>query len=214
MAASNITVDTREFERRMKRLTDVALNNARIQASHDAANQTKTKASRLIGQDINLPAAKIKEKLVAKAIRGAKHTYYELRVSYKQIGAQGFAGWKWTDISRRLGMKIVRTSKDQIGSVSRIGKGKGGLVVKFYKKQAPLHFSTAFPMRGGNFFRRVKPSTAKSAKAWSLNMPIERIAGPSVHGAMEDVFPRVVEDGRAAYRRRLSYWIGQETKKI
>lgn len=210
MASQTITVDTREFERRMRRLTNQALVHARLQASHDAANQTKTLASRLVGKELNLPSAKIKEKLPVKAIRGSKSTYYELRAKYEQIGAQGFTGWKYSGKSR--GRAIRSTAKSTL-----FGKGRttgGGLVFKPYRNQPPLRFQSAFPLRGGSFFKRKLPSTRKSRGAWSLNMPVERIVGPSIHGAMENAFPEAVRYGYQAYRRRLAYWAGKEIRKI
>jgi hypothetical protein len=205
-----ITIDNRGLEAKLKRLTADLQNKVLVKAANDAATQTRNNAAREIQKTLNLPAAKIKEKLpVKKAFRRGNLTFAEIRGEYQQVGAQNFPGWKY--IGKQRGRLLVSTAK--VTKFAKSTKGKAGLSVQFYKNRPKMHFGIAFPLRGGSFFQRVKPSTRKSAKAWSLNMPITRIVGPSVHGEFSEQLPKHVAFGRAVFRKRLEYWLGREIRR-
>lgn len=209
MANRVITIDDAGFRTKMAAVSKAVQNRVRVKAANDAATQTRNNAARQIGTVLNLRAANIKKRLsVGRASKQQLVFISEVRGEYEMLGAQNFIGWRYA--GRQRGRNIISTAK-----VTRFAKarGKRGLYVRFYKDEPPMHFSIAFPLKGGNFFQRVEPSTRKSAKAWSLNMPIERIVGPSVWGEFGAELDEHVRFGRAAYRKRLEYWIDHEIRR-
>jgi len=207
----SISLDTRQLDVKLRNVEKAIRDKVMVKSINDSLVQIRNRAERHIKQSLNLPASRVKSEIkVYKASRGRIRG--EIRGTYHQIGAQSFIGWRWTDRNRRLGLKIVRTAKDQVGKVSAIGKGKAGLSVKFRKGKPAMRFTTAFPLRG-SFYRRVIPSTRKSRGAWGLNMPLVRIVGPSVHGDFEDWVKKRGAEFIAIYTRRADHWIGEEIRR-
>jgi hypothetical protein len=203
-----VTVDTRVFDRRMLRLSADLQKKVRMKALNDAAVQTRNRAQRDIGKTLNLPAKKIKEKLpVKRASFRAGELYSSVLGQYAPVGIQSFIGWRY--VGKQRGRNLTMTAKRTMFE----SRGKAGLFVKQHKGQPTMRFKMAFPLRAGSFFQRDLPSTSKSPKGWSKNMPIQRIVGASPWAEFAEWIRRNRRIPREIYLRRLEYWIGESITK-
>jgi hypothetical protein len=204
----SVTVDTRVFDRRMLRLKADLQKKVRRNALNDAAVQTRNQAQRDIQKTLNLPSKKIKEKLpVKRASFRVGELYSSVLGQYAPVGIQNFIGWRY--VFKHRGRNVRMTAKRTMFEA----KGKAGLWVKQHKGQPTMRFKMAFPLRAGSFFQRDLPSTSKSPKGWSKNMPIQRIVGASPWAEFAEWIKRNRRIPRDIYRRRLEYWIGEAITK-
>jgi len=209
--AQRAQVDDRRARAKLRKVTPVAERAAK-RARSDAARQSRTRAQKGIRAELNLPASEIRARL--RIVRKGGGAIVDVRASYAPVPAHKFNAWRY--VARQAGRLVRETAR-----VARFAsRGTAGLYVRFYRNRAPLHFPRAFrsnKIGGGKVFvQRKLPSTKHSRGRpahWVPNLPLEAITGPSPHQAFADGLNVYAEHGRAAYRRRLEYWLDEYARR-
>lgn len=189
----SVTVDTSGITRDLNALGRRAAQ-ALARGLNRAATSERAKLASDVAKDIGLKVSDIGRDLSGESSRNVG----VIRVD------------RATGASDRLTARIIasgpRVSLSKMGAKGPLpsrGRGRG---VTLKGRRYPHAFMAQF--RGGHIgvFKRVLPSQSKSAGAWSKNMPIHELRGPS----LARVFSRKVEETAARREETLIANISHE----
>jgi len=216
MTSAAVTIDDKELKRRLKAIRQAAPKVLK-KSARDASKQTVNQIAREVGKELNLRMYDIKSQMRVRQVNQTA----ESRISYKEVPAHRFPGWRYRQGNvnlrgRRRRNKVTRRGMtEEFVTFSR--RGAGGLTVRFYKNRPPKTFRHAFrrPSLGGGvpFFMRDYPGSERTEgrpETSSPNLPVFAIKGPAPWSVVRGRFREHVEDGRIIYRRRMEYWLSRE----
>ena len=170
----SVVVDFKGLARKQQQVSR-ALDKADQRAQRDAAKQTRTLASKMIRERLNLPKKQSDRDLKAKPIGGGR---WEFRAGYRQTPAHRFSGYRPNNPGARGASRYLRV---------RFTKGKPSMV-----------FRKGFTIQSGG--TRVAIQRVGRARK-----PIENISGPSAHGELINRRRELQRHGQSAYARRSEY---------
>lgn len=180
---TGVVVDFKGLTRKVHRVRR-ELDKADQRAQRDAAKQTRTAASKMIRERLNLPKKQSDRDLKAAPIGGGR---WEFRAGYRRTPAHRFRGYRPNNPGGR--------------GVSRY------LRAKFRKGRPAITYRRGFTLLSGG--TRVAMTRVGRARK-----PFVPITGPSAHGELVRRTGDLRRIGRAAYARRSEYHKGRALDRL
>lgn len=152
MPELTVSIDTKQLKRALADLGSKA-PTAIMRALNRTAGTARTQAVRAVAKEIRLPQKTIRPML---PLIPATAKFLEAKLI-----ARG-----WPVSLMRLGARQTKAGV--------VYSGPSGPVL------IPGAFIARMPQGGRGVFKRIRPSERRSRGAWSLNLPIDKLRGPSV----------------------------------
>lgn len=178
-----VVVDFKGLVRKQQQVSR-ALERADQRAQRDAAKQTRTLASKMIRENLNLPKKQSDRDLKAKPIGGGR---WEFRAGYRQTPAHRFSGYRPNNPGGRGASRYLR--------------------VRFHKRRPAIVFPRGFTIQSGG-------TRVAMMRVGRARKPIVNITGPSAHGELVNRRAELRRHGQAAYARRSEYHKGRVLERV